>query len=102
MRQKIGEDGIPYRKAIDYALQTARGLSAAHEKGIVHRDLKPEDRQIRKDAFWVYEIDGGRTTRLNLQNKAADLGVWSVDQSVIFYSTGRSIIRKSIVDNSVL
>ena len=36
-------------KAIDYAIQIARGLAAAHERGIVHRDLKPENIFITRD-----------------------------------------------------
>ncbi len=42
-------DGVPVRKAIDYAVQMTRGLAAAHEKGILHRDLKPGNVFITTD-----------------------------------------------------
>ena len=36
--------GVPsHRKAVDYAIQIAHGLGAAHEKDIAHRDLKPDN-----------------------------------------------------------
>ena len=40
---------LPLRKAIDYGVQIARGLAAAHEKGIVHRDLKPDNLFVTKE-----------------------------------------------------
>jgi Tol biopolymer transport system component len=49
LRARIREGLIPPRKAIDYAVQVARGLAAAHEKGIVHRDLKPENLFVTRD-----------------------------------------------------
>src|SRR5713101_2335798 len=49
LRGRMAGAALPQRKAIDYALQTAHGLAAAHEKRIIHRDLKPENLFITKD-----------------------------------------------------
>jgi len=49
LRSAVSGGKLPRRKAIDYALQVAHGLAAAHEKGIVHRDLKPENLFVTKD-----------------------------------------------------
>jgi serine/threonine protein kinase/Tol biopolymer transport system component len=49
LRPLLQRGPLPARKTIELAVQIARGLAAAHEKGIVHRDLKPENLFVTKD-----------------------------------------------------
>lgn len=43
LRDRMGGQPLPLRKALEIAIQIARGLAVAHDKGIIHRDLKPEN-----------------------------------------------------------
>src|SRR5438045_9259203 len=49
LTEVIRRSPVALRKAIDFGVQIARGLAAAHEKGIVHRDLKPDNLFVTKD-----------------------------------------------------
>jgi serine/threonine-protein kinase len=40
---------LPVEQVLDYALQLATGLAAAHDYGVVHRDLKPENLFVTSD-----------------------------------------------------
>lgn len=41
LAERLDRGPLPVREALDYVIQLADGLSAAHETGIIHRDIKP-------------------------------------------------------------
>lgn len=49
LTEAIRRGPLPLRKVIDYGVQIAHGLAAAHEKGITHRDLKPDNLFVTRD-----------------------------------------------------
>jgi hypothetical protein len=49
LRKRLDAGPIQPRKALEWAVQIARGLAAAHDRGIVHRDLKPENLFVTHD-----------------------------------------------------
>lgn len=70
LRDRLAGGAMPVRKAVDVAVQIARGLGAAHGKGLVHRDLKPEN---------VFLLDDGQVKILDfgLARQTADPTVHS-------------------------
>ena len=64
LRGKLDGSTVTQRQAVDWALQIAKGLSAAHGKGVVHRDLKPDNVFVTNDGH-VKILDFGLAKRVD-------------------------------------
>ncbi len=79
LRERLGSGSLPVRKATEYALEIARGLAAAHDKGIVNRDLKPENVFLTSDAR-VKILDFGLAKLTQAEKQEADAATISATE----------------------
>ena len=85
LRDRMNNDPLRLREAINIAIQVARALATAHDNGIIHRDIKPENVMLRQDGY-VKVLDFGLA---KLTEKSGELQMRSSDPDAI---------TKSLVD----
>ena len=94
LAETVRRGPLPLRKAIDYGVQIARGLAAAHEKGIVHRDLKPDNLFVTKDGR-VKILDFGLAKvvqpKESLANMAPTLTIPGVAMGTVGYMSPEQV-----------
>jgi serine/threonine protein kinase len=71
LRETLARGPIPVSKAIEYSLQIALGLTAAHASRIIHRDLKPENLFVCDDGC-VKILDFGLAKVIAVDDNAAN------------------------------
>ena len=56
---------LPWREAVGYAIQIAKGLAQAHKNSIIHRDIKPHNIIMKEDG--VLKVTDFGIARANVQ-----------------------------------
>ena len=74
LKEVLDEEGrLPVRRALQLAIQVARGLAFAHENGLVHRDVKPQNVILNGDGR-AQVTDFGIARSLDVERGVTETG----------------------------
>jgi predicted ATPase/pimeloyl-ACP methyl ester carboxylesterase len=78
LKEKILENSVTVKDAVEYARQAAEGLAHAHEAGIIHRDIKPENILITEaGVLKILDFGVAKITDAEITQKGVLLGTIS-------------------------
>jgi eukaryotic-like serine/threonine-protein kinase len=107
LRAILARGPLSHRKAVDYAIQTAQGLAAAHGKDIAHRDLKPDNLFVTREGR-VKILDFGLAKTIEKHADSQDTRVATMTSDVPLTGVGTVVgtsgymspeqVRGAIVD----
>jgi len=81
LREILARGPLSHRRAIDYAIQIAHGLSAAHGKDIAHRDLKPDNIFVTREGR-VKILDFGLAKTIEKSSDSQDTRIATMTSDI--------------------